>query len=607
MKINTSSLCGLFYLAVIVFSPNVSAAEFNCEPGPHNCLYDTVVAANQTNEADVIRFSEGFHYSTTPFGTRCAPPILGDITIIGASSVNTYLVAQGSCAFFHVNPGSTLTLRNIVIADANLTGSIADQVQRGAAVYNEGVLHIERSILRGNGINDNFVNLSGGGAIYNAPRAKAFVSDTEFFYNSVERENYGGAAILNEGIMRVIRSRFFENNGFGGIIANGIAGSPSDASLIINDSIIEKNLGSTGIRNHAKLLVERTTVRDGDGFEGGGIYNGGNLTLRASTLFRNKAVRGGGIYSAKGAKSTFINSTITQNHARGRVEGNGIGGGVFNYGGTVYVANSTIAENTSEGLGSAIAATSDADGTARVYIKGSLIVGHSNTRQDQSCYDFGPNDAQKLFLVENNLITEESNCFPSATDIVVDEATAFTEIIAPLSGYGGRTPTYALRPGSPAIDNAGKQCTEFTGAPIAIDQRGRVRTGCDIGSVDAPAAIPPVELQLILLPGQFGIEPNSTGTLILAILSRVDSTNPFEPLVDLERSSLRLGSAGAVPFRYTRQDRNGDGIDDLVMRFNISETGIACGEKAIELRGTIIGANNFVATTAITTIGCTVN
>ncbi|MES2826405.1 MAG: choice-of-anchor Q domain-containing protein [Pseudomonadota bacterium] len=607
MKIITSYLCGLAYLAIVVSSLHLSAAEFTCQPGLHNCLYDSVAAANQTNEADVIRFIAGVHHSTALVGTRCAPHIMGDITIIGAGNTNTYLEAQGSCPFFHVNPGSSLTLRDIVVADGHLQELAEGEILYGAGVYNEGLLRVERTFFRGNSINENLGPLSAGGAIYNAPGASTYVSDSQFFYNSVGRETYGGAAILNQGYMRVTRSRFYENNSAAGIIVNGILGLSDRASLIVTDSTIEKNIRGTGINNEAKLLIERTAIRDGNAIQGGGIYNHGNMTVRQSILLRNKAVRGGGIYNAQGAKATFINSTISQNHARGELEGQGIGGGVFNGDGTVYLANSTIAENTAQRSGAAIAVYSYTFDSAFVYVKRSLIVAHSNSAQDQSCYDYGPYEAQKLFLVEHNLITKESNCTPSATDIVVDEATTFTEVIAPLSGYGGRTPTYALLPGSPAIDDEGSSCTDFAGAPIVIDQRGNVRTGCDIGSLDSTAKAAPVQIQLKLAGNPPAIQPNSTGTVDVAILSRVDSINPFRPVVDVDRTSLRLGSAGALPYKFISQDLNGDRIADLVMRFRIAEIGIVCGDTVIELQGSIINRAEFVASTAITTIGCTLN
>lgn len=605
MKNFTTRLCGLVGCMMVAVSLHVGAAEFTCEPGQYSCLYNAVAAANLNGEPDTIRFAEGNHALFPSYLSRCAPPITSDITIIGAGGDLSVLSAQGSCAFFHVAAGGSLTLRDIMVASGNLVGTRAPGlIQRGAAIYNENILRVERVVFRGNGINDSTVFLSGGGAIYSAPGAEAYISDTEFFSNSVRQANYGGAAIFNEGTMTITRSHFFQNNGPRGIIVNGIQGGADEGYLFLSDSIIENNYISTGIRNHATLVVERTTIRDGDAAEGGGIYNGGEMTVRESAIIRNTAIKGGGIYSAEGATSTIINTTISHNHARGKVEGNGIGGGVYNYGGTVNLANVTIASNTSQGLGLAIATTSDADGSAYTYIKNSMIVGHANTTIDQSCYDFGPNDTPKNLLLENNLITAESNCYPSGTDIIVDEATTFTDVIGPIADYGGLTPGFALLPGSPAIDNEENVCTDFEGFPILIDQHGNARTGCDIGAVDSTVETPPVALQLLLTDNQTGIQPGSMSTMILVMLSRTDSTNPFEPIWDVDRSTLRLGSAGATPFKYTRIDLNEDGIHDLVMRFNINETGLACGDTTIDLQGTMVGGAEFVARADIVTVGC---
>ena len=606
MKIMKPCLLGLACLSVVATSLNAVAEEFTCEAGQSNCLYDSVEAANQTSGADTIRFMEGAHFSSAVYPSRCAPAIEGDITIIGAGRVETHLFAQGSCAYFHVKPEGSLTLQDIVLADGNLDGLKAGsgEVQRGAAIYNEGNLRVERAIFRGNGINDNFAKLSGGGAIYNAPGARAEVSDAEFFNNSIEQENYGGAAILNEGDMTVTRSRFFYNNGLGGIIANGVPGASAMASLDLSDSVIVNNYGSTGIRNglmgFAQLLIERTTIRDGDSVEGGGIYNSGELTVRESSIVRNTAIKGGGIYSAKGARSTFVNTTISQNYARGKAAGNGIGGGIYNYGGAVFVASSTIAANTSQGFGAAIAVTSDAESTAQIFVKGSLIVGHANTRQFPACYDFGSNDSRKLFLVENNLITAQSNCYlPSETDIIVNEADSFTNVIGSLSDYGSLSPNYALLRGSPAIDSEDKLCTDFDGMPIVIDQRGNERTGCDKGSVDASGEAPPVQIQL---KGGNAIQPNSTGTIDVGILSRSDTNTPFRPVAEINRSAIRLGSA--VPLKYLSQDLNGDGVSDLVLRVKISDIGITCGDTVLELQGAITNGGPFTTSAEITTSGC---
>jgi hypothetical protein len=547
--------------------------------------------------------------------SRCVQDIVGDLTIVGAGSSTTSLDAQGGCAIFRVNVGGSLTLRDIGIHNGSRVELMSGGVgkHRGGAVYNQGRLRVERSIFKGNGLSYGTDSSSGGGAIYNAPHAKAYITDTEFLNNFVYALHYGGAAILNEGTMTVERSRFHENDGVSGIIVNGVQGVSPNAALVLLDSVIENNLLSRGIKNNAKLTVERTTVSDGDALgtvvfgggesvEGGGIYNANEMTVRESAIIGNAAIRGGGVYSAEGATSTFINTTISQNRARGKAEGNGIGGGIFNYGGTVYLASSTIAENTSQGWGAAIAATSDADGSAFVYTKSSLIVGHSNI---SPCYDFGPNDLPKLFLVENNLITEESNCYaPSATDIVVPDATTFTKVIGRLSDYGGPTPNYVLLPGSPAIDKEGKLCTDFDGMPIVTDQRGNIRTGCDRGAIDSTAKAAPIEIKFKLPSSIPTIQLNSTGSVDVAILSRVDSVKSFRPVFDVDRNSLQLGAANAVPYKYISQDINGDNIADLVMRFKISELGIVCGDGGIKLRGAVINGTAFVSTTAIQTVGC---
>lgn len=613
MKIISSSLCGLALALISVSSAR--AEEFTCNVDDIYCLSTSVSWANQTVGADTIKFTAGNHNVSNDRRFGCAPAIVGDVTIVGAGSSATSLDAQGRCAVFRVNVGSSLTLRDIGIHNGSRVELVSGGIgkQRGAAVYNQGRLRVERSIFNGNRIENNTDSSSGGGAIYNAPHAKAYITDTKFLNNFVYALHYGGAAILNEGTMTVERSHFHENDGVRGVILNGVQGVSPNATLVLSDSLIENNLRSRGIRNNAKLIVERTTISDGDAkgsvifggreeVEGGGIYNANEMTVIESAIIGNSAIRGGGVYSAEDATSTFINTTISQNHARGKAEGNGVGGGLFNYGGTVYLASSTIAENTSQGWGAAIAATSDADGSAFVYTKSSLIVGHSNI---SPCYDFGPNDSPKLFLVENNLITEESNCYaPSATDIVVQDATTFTKVIGRLSDYGGPTPNYVLLPGSPAIDKEDKLCTDFDGMPIVTDQRGNIRTGCDRGAIDSTAKAAPVEIKF-KLPGNIpAIQPNSTGSVDVAILSRVDSVKSFRAVFEVDRNSLQLGAANAVPYKYISQDVNGDNIADLVMRFKINELGITCGDWGIKLRGSIINSAAFVSSTAIQTVGC---
>ncbi|MGB5696911.1 MAG: choice-of-anchor Q domain-containing protein [Polyangiales bacterium] len=104
-----------------------------------------------------------------------------------------------------------------------------------------------------------------------------------------------------------------------------------------------------GIFNGGKLTLVNTVVRDNiaqDDFEccrdpswnaGGGIHNDGELTLVSSTVSGNAAFTGGGIAS-HGGELTMSNSTISGNTAAD-------GGGIYN-GGVSRISNSTISGNT---------------------------------------------------------------------------------------------------------------------------------------------------------------------------------------------------------------------------------------------------------------------
>ncbi len=77
-------------------------------------------------------------------------------------------------------------------------------------------------------------------------------------------------------------------------------------------------------------------------FNGGGIYNDGNLTINNSVIKNNNAsLDGAGIYNSGGTLDV-TNSTISRNFASG-----GSGGGVYSASGWVTLTNSSVSENVS--------------------------------------------------------------------------------------------------------------------------------------------------------------------------------------------------------------------------------------------------------------------
>jgi hypothetical protein len=103
------------------------------------------------------------------------------------------------------------------------------------------------------------------------------------------------------------------------------------------------------------------------GGDGGGIYNGGAVTLTNSTLSGNHAgARGGGIYNGLGA-ATFTSSFVLSNSV-GSLLSAGAGGGIYNNGGTVTFTSGHLSSNTAMGavlglLGGAAGGMYDNGGT----------------------------------------------------------------------------------------------------------------------------------------------------------------------------------------------------------------------------------------------------
>jgi hypothetical protein len=162
--------------------------------------------------------------------------------------------------------------------------------------------------------------------------------------------------------------------GDGGGINNGGRLTVSNSTL---DANVANNGNGGGISNSGTLTVSNSTVTANtagavnSSNSGGGISNSGTLTVTNSAITAN-SVRGfgaaGGISNSSGGSVTVSNSTINSNTA-----GNGGGGGIFNSSGsTITVSNSTINSNGLLPLG--VGPTSVGGG---IYNGGTLTVTNS--------------------------------------------------------------------------------------------------------------------------------------------------------------------------------------------------------------------------------------
>ena len=183
---------------------------------------------------------------------------------------------------------------------------------------------------------------------------------------------------------------------------------------------------------------------------GGAIYSDGTLRLRASTVTQNDAADDGGGIWASGA-ATATDSTIAGNAAVAQ-------GGGLSVHGEATLAFVTIAGNGAARGGGVHASTN------AVEVGDSIVSGNEADRRSDCAGD--------LVSIGGNVGRARGCAFDRATDV----SRVDPQLRALLSN-GGRTPTMALRPTSPAID-VGGDCGE-------TDQRGAPRDRrCDAGAYE---------------------------------------------------------------------------------------------------------------------------
>lgn len=253
--------------------------------------------------------------------------------------------------------------------------------------------------------------------------------------------------------------------------------------LAVSDSIISNNVARAlggGIANGGTLTIARSTIADNAAVsgevignasgaeliaytraqafaQGGGIYNAGKLELTESTLYLNLAFNGGGLANDRGGTAALTNVTISSNTA------NNVGGGIYDVG-DVQLVNATVYGNLAGEAGGGIYTFFSAG--PGVTLTNSIVA--SNNIDDCSG------------AIQSNgfNIDSDGRCnLKQSSDLP-----RFDPGLGPLADNGGPTQTHALLTNSPAI-NAG----DAASCPLT-DQRGEKRSDgkCDIGAYEFP-------------------------------------------------------------------------------------------------------------------------
>ena len=366
----------------------------------------------------------------------------------GADSTTVQAAATPNTAadrVFTINSGITATIQSMAIVN----GGFSDY---GSAVQNNGALAI---------INSSFSNnvANGAGAVYNNAGVMS-ITGSSFISNSAN----GGGAILNTGLLDVNNSSFVGNtapSGAGAIQNNGTM-TVSNSTIFGNSA---KNSAGGGISNIGIFTVLSSTISQNSTFyHGGGIDNGGIMTITSSTL-RGNSADGAGSYGG----GAFFNGTLgTVNINNSTLSANlvnfsgGKGGGILNYGILTLVndtlcGNSAPTSNSGEGISN----------SGLVTIKNSIVANSTH----------GGNCDNTVTSAGHNLSSDNTCGFAATGDF-----NSTNPFLGPLQNNGGPTFTFALHPGSPAIDagdNSGCLTTDQRG--ISLPQGAR----CDMGAYEA--------------------------------------------------------------------------------------------------------------------------
>ena len=254
------------FLSQAIVSANNDSSVASCEKG---------------SGADTIHLT---NMSSPHTLTSSLPTITGDITILGADK----LIRGGSgTAFFTVNSGAKLTLKNITLSNGSRTGSsndkggalwiksggsarvenselVANAADIGAGIHVESnaTLTLVDTTVRGN----TTTNVGPGGAIYVASGGTATISGSAFFSNVATK----GGAIASSGTLTAHNSTFYSNEAGsdgGNIYIDGGTATLSHVTVtagIINTSGKKgKDLAIDGAS--AKVYLRNSIIGDGNG------------------------------------------------------------------------------------------------------------------------------------------------------------------------------------------------------------------------------------------------------------------------------------------------------------------------------------------------------
>ncbi len=337
--------------------PRAQAATFtvtNLDDTGIGSLRHAILSADIVSGADAVVFQAGLTGTIHLSADEGELPIIGDLLIEGPGPTALTVSGSNVTSVFSITAGSTVMISGLSITEGHVVDRDAPS-HSGGGISNSGNLTLSNCIVSGNeaGILTNTLVIpASGGGIFNT--GNLTLTDCAVSGNKAEAAG-GGGGIFSRGGELTLTGCILSGNSasVGGGIDSHNTATLTDCTFFANSSTTaDRRAGGINNGRDGRMTAQNCTVAGNGAIRGGGIFNAGDLRVINCTVNGNIATFGAGIANRETPDSEDPQPTPTLTMENSTVSGNrAFSGGGINNGGTVSLTNCTLSGNRADDSG----------------------------------------------------------------------------------------------------------------------------------------------------------------------------------------------------------------------------------------------------------------